>query len=106
MKKRIFIVLAVAVFGFMNGGFFGLFAALMLFGIFSFLFYTMKDATQRVGNFMRPKQTVVVVKDGEAKPGHPDIEGTASKHPDPTRPDVDDFMGLITYRIEKGRHHG
>lgn len=102
MNRRWLVIFAVAAFGLWRGSFSGMMICLLIFGFGCFLLYTLQDGLHAVGNFMRP-QITYVEKDGQpTMKGHPDIEGTAQRtNPDPTRPDTDDFMGLITYKVEK-----
>jgi hypothetical protein len=102
MNRRWLVIAAVAAFGLWRGGISGMFISLFIFGFFCFLFYTLQDGLHAVTGFMH-QPVVYVEKDGQPTiKGHPDVEGTAKRtNPDPTRPDTDDFMGLITYKVEK-----
>jgi hypothetical protein len=104
--SRLLFPSVIGAWGFWVEGWPGVFYALILWGIWLFVWYAFVDAGNAFANFMnRPRQhnVTVRVEDGAIK-GHPDIEGTSRRHPDPTRPTEEDFAGLITYRIEKGRH--
>jgi hypothetical protein len=99
---RLFIVLLVLGFGFWQGGLYGVFAMFIIFGCTAFIWFAIADLCSAIFTaIFMPRKLDVTVYDGGARKGHPDIEGTA-RHPDPTRPTTDDYMGLITYRLKKG----
>jgi hypothetical protein len=101
--KRIFIVILVLGFGAVKGGWYGLFAMFILFGLGCLVFQVGVDLFSRfTGQFSQPRKIDLTVYNGSTTPGHPDVEGTSRRHPDPTRPTTDDYMGLITYRLKKG----
>lgn len=103
---RVFILLLVVAFGFWRQGFAGACFAVFIFGFLCFIFYTAVDGFHAIAKAVKPEPGITVnvnAPDGEAMKGHPDVEGTARRHPDPTRPTEEDFAGLITYRIESGR---
>jgi len=77
------------------------FVAIFLFGCF--LFYAAVDLLRAIGGWLKPTQNFTV-NVHDTTPGHPDIEGTATRHPDPTRPTEEDWAGMITVRLESGRH--
>jgi hypothetical protein len=102
---RWLLVAGVAYWGYSQQGYAGIVWALMIFGIIAFVWYAATDGLHAIANFMqRPKEVhhYYHAEDGAIK-GHPDVEGTARRHPDPTRPDMmDEFAGAITYRLHKG----
>jgi hypothetical protein len=53
--------------------------------------------------FNRPVEHHHYIHHEQTQQGHPDIEGTAARHPDPTRPDEEEWVGAITYRLHKGK---
>ena len=66
--------------------------------IIAWLLLTIWDFIWRV--FWAPREITVHHVIHTAEDGLPDIEGTATRHPDPTRPDPD-WDGTITERIQK-----
>lgn len=108
MNFRWFILFSVAAYGYYRQGFTGMLISLFILGFGCFLVYTLFDMGNSLGNFMsRPQHhthvyppAAAVYKDG--LPGHPDVEGTARRNPDPTGPDdFDEFAGMITTRIHR-----
>jgi|SRR5215467_6234475 len=93
-----------------GGGMHGLktgvvYLVLFLFGCF--IFYTIIDFFFDVGHFLSRfggNTTNIHIHGQPADEIHPDIEGTARRHPDPTRPDDEEWLGAITYRLETRRH--
>jgi len=80
-------------------------AGLLLVGLLfigALIYYCIKDALVFFFGRIRPTQNFNV-NVTTTTPGHPDVEGTASRHPDPTRPSEEDWAGIITYRLESGR---
>src|SRR5262245_1153431 len=97
---RIFIVLIFLGFGLWQGGLTGMFYMFLIFGMVAFCWYAFTDFMAMIfGTLSRPREYNVTVHDGEARKGHPDVQGSA-RHSDPTRPTTDDYMGLITYRLK------
>lgn len=100
---RILIVLLVLGFGAWQGGLYGVFAMFMIFGCTAFIWFAVADLCSAIFRaIFTPRKLDVTVYDGGTRGGHPDIEGSVRRHPDPTRPTTDDYMGLITYRLKKG----
>lgn len=98
---RLFILFGIGFYGYTRTGLNGIFYALILFGFLAFIWYTMVDALARLLNFVQKPTTTnnynLNVNTGETIKGYPDVEGRASRHPDPTRPDDEDFK-VLTWR--------
>ena len=76
----VFIMLAVAGYGFWAGGWSGIFYALIGFGIILFIWYAATDAVKGVDNYIRgPRKLDVTLHQGDSTKGteYPDIEGRA-----------------------------
>lgn len=102
---KITFLLLIAGWGFYRGGISAAFWLLVGYGILLFIWYALFDATKAVDKYIKgPRQLDVTVYPGDSSKGteYPDVEGRAwRENPDPTRPTDEDWMGLITYKIEK-----
>jgi hypothetical protein len=106
---RVMLLVCIALFGYVKQGFSGMLWSLLAFCFACFVYYAIVDGLAMLGTFFRRPTNVFInvdgSSDGKSTPGHPDVEGKAwRENPDPTRPDAEDFAGLLTYRIGRGRH--
>lgn len=104
---RVLFTFALGYVGFKIDGWAGTFSFLLLFFLGCFLFYYIFEPIYRdfQGLFSRIGGNTynIHVNATPGQDGHPDVEGTARRHPDPTRPDDEEWAGAITYRLERGK---
>jgi len=105
-KSRVMIVLWIGFFGYVFEGWAGAFSFMMCFLLATAVFYIFVDIFHEIAAFFRGGDTHIHIHqapESTTPQGHPDIEGTARRHPDPTRPDDEEWAGAITYRLQSGK---
>jgi len=87
-----------------GGNFLAGFALLAVFFLGCLVYYCIKDMLVFIFGRIGPTNNYTTNVYTDTTPGHPDVEGNFTRHPDPTRPSHEDWAGMITYRVETRRH--